>query len=124
MDGTISMDADEFFELVQTPGFGNEMVFQLNTDTPDPNRTFSREGIEATLDNVQNFVCASILRRFKETGEGPKRLSIQVSLKWSTESEARLEALSLPWWAAKDGGEAMRVYDGMRRIPRRPLTDR
>lgn len=118
------MNADEFFELVQTPGFGNEMVFQLDTNTTEPRLTFSREGIETTLDNVHNFVCASILRRYKETGEGPKKLSIQVSLKWDAESEDRLEALPLPWWAAKDGGEAMKVYDGMRRIPRRPLTDR
>jgi len=76
------LDRDEFYEQAMEPGFPDEMAFQIEHDDPDPDRSFSVEGLDELALKFKMFVMARVHARWKQTGEGPKKLRATVYLTW------------------------------------------
>lgn len=110
------VEADEFYKLAMQPGFADEMAFDLRHNDPDPERTFSKEGVGEVLDHVHDFVLARVMGQWARSGSAPKHVRITVSMDWNDESDLSLGAL--PFWRGEQDHGGLTVIDGQRRIPR------
>ena len=110
------MDAETFFQKAAETDYPNVMVFQLRSENPDKERTFSANGFNAITDNIHDFIVARTFGRWKLTKRGPKQLRIEVKLTWYNEPQELLE-VGWPWYALDDVAEGLAEIDGQTRIP-------
>jgi len=112
------MERSEFYELVMQPSFSDEMAFQLERegDAEDDERTFSVEGIDGIARQVRDFMLARTYAQYAKTGKGPKRVRIEVNLKWETLPESD-DHQYLPWFHLYDENHEFLKVDGLNRLP-------
>ena len=106
------MDHNEFFKLAMSPGFSDEMVFELENKDPDPDRTFSVEGFDEIGNQVKAFVMARTLARRKQ-GKLAKAVSIHIGVTWDNQQG---DDQYFPWYHLNDAG--LTQMDGEHRVKR------
>lgn len=95
------------------PDFQDEIVLQLTSANPDPEVTFSFDGVGTIADQFHDFVLARINGVWKRTRKAPKNLAISIKLAFSDKplAEDLLEMSGKPWSSWKDSGDGLRVID-------------
>lgn len=114
------MDADEFYKTAMEPGFMDEMVFQIHAANPKNPGTFSKEGVENTVDLMQSFIIARLMGRWKRTGKPPKEMKMHLKIEWVTDDD--IADGWLPYFDADIRGNGLTQVDGQNRIPRNKGT--
>jgi hypothetical protein len=119
-DGTRidGLSADEFFKAAQEPHFLDEMLFQVNAVNPENDGTFSREGINDTVDLIDAFIMARIFGQWKKTGMPPKAMKMHLKIEW--EYDPDIAEGYLPYFDADISG-GLTQLDSEHRLPRKPL---
>jgi len=112
------MKRDEFYELAMKPEWPDTMAFQLERpgDTEDDERTFSEEGIDGIARQVRDFMLARTYAQYVKTGKGPKRVRIEVNLKWDILPEGD-DHQDLPWFHLHDENHEFLRVNGLNRLP-------
>lgn len=116
------MEADEFYGMAQEPSFPDEMIFQIHAANPKNPGTFSREGIEDTVELMDAFIMARVFGTWKKTGFPPKHMKVHVKLEWEPETELALRIGPVPWFDGDINGKGLTLVDGEHRIPRNKKT--
>lgn len=109
------MSADEFFKAAQHPDFLDEMLFQIKAANPENKGTFSREGINDTLDLIDAFIMARIFGQWRKTGIPPKAMKMHLKIEW--EHDPDIAQGWLPYFDA-DITQGLTQLDSEHRIPR------
>jgi hypothetical protein len=115
------MEADEFYQAAKEPTFPDEMIFQIHAANPDNPGTFSRDGVNDTVDLMDAFIMARIFGTWKKTGLPPKHMKVHIKIEWEPEAELDLHTGEIPWFDGDLAGEGLTLVDGNNRIPRKPL---
>lgn len=109
------LSADEFFKAAQHPDFLDEMLFQVQTQNQGKERTFSREGLDDTLDLMDAFIMARLFGQWKKTSLPPQSMKIHLKIEWEHDPDIR-EGM-LPYFDA-DIAEGQTQIDSKHRVPR------
>lgn len=109
------MNRNEFYQKAMTSKFGDAMVFQLNNTNSDPEITFSREAVDAVIEQLKDFVWARVFARYKHTNQGPKQLRLELKVDWFNEPEQLLEK-GEPWYNLVDFADGLSRIDGKTRL--------
>jgi hypothetical protein len=107
--------ADEYYRLAMQPEFPNEMAFQITHENADPDKTFSKEGVEEIADKMHAFVMARIMGQWRKTGKAPKVMTAVLALEFDGRSDVREG--DLPYFDIGVVG-GLTQADGAHRIPR------
>jgi hypothetical protein len=110
------LSADEFFQQAQHPDFLDEMLFQVKAVNPENEGTFSREGVNDTVDLIDAFITARIFGQWRKTGKPPKAMKMHLKIEWEYDPDIR-EGL-LPYFDA-DIAPGLTQLDSERRLPRK-----
>lgn len=93
---------EQFVDHVIEPDGPDEMAFILRGQDPDPERGFSKEGVERIGANIEQFMLARTYAHYKRTGKMPKNLRATVSIDWIGPEDEWLEQGPRPWFALND----------------------
>lgn len=115
------MDADEFYLKAKEPNFPDEMAFQIKAVNPENKGTFSRQGVEDTVDLMQGFIIARLMGTWKKTGVPPRVMNMTLKIDWEYDPE--IAAGFLPYFDADIKGVGLTQVDGEHRIPRKRLDN-
>jgi hypothetical protein len=115
------MDADAFYAKAQEPNFPDEMAFQIKVANPEDGKTFSREGVEDTVDLMQGFIIARLLATWRKTGVPPQTMNMTLKIDW--EYDPDIAAGFLPYFDADVKGVGLTQVDGEHRIARKRLDN-
>ena len=114
------MERDEFYRMAVQPAFPDDMAFQLTHEDADPDRTFSIEGFEETIDQMQAFVMARSFAYWKKTGKPAKMMRAVLTVRFGDGSDTWLDPITeqdLPYFDIGVIG-GLTQLDGEKRIPR------
>lgn len=117
------MEANEFYRQAIEPSFPDEMIFQIHAANPKNEGTFSREGVNDTVDLMDAFIMARIFATWKKTGKPPKHMKMHIKVEWEPETDIALAIGEIPWFDGDVAGEGLLQMDGNNRIPRKPLDN-
>lgn len=111
----MNINIEEFYEMAVHPDFPDVMDFRITTANPENPYTFSREGVEGIVDQIDGYIMARTMGKWAKDGEPPKELTIHVSLEWSDH-----DSKDIVWYRWHEDGDdkGMEQIDGMLRIPR------
>jgi len=113
------MNRDEFYEQAMLPHTPDALSIQLESTSQDIDRTFSAEGFDDIANQFHDFVMARTFARYQHTGQGPKRLRVDITVRWDEWEDT--DDIEYPWYMAVDSlGEALTRIDGQTRISRMP----
>lgn len=107
------MDKEAWIDVMVEPDAGDEMGFVLRSSDPDPEHTFSMEGLDTVTNSIKEFVMTRIVAHTKRTGHPPKNLHATVKLAWVEAPDSLLEVMPRPWASYKDTG--VTPFDGSTR---------
>jgi hypothetical protein len=99
------MKRDKMIEELVKPDAPDEMAFVLRSSDPDPERGFSKEGLDTIVENIQTFIAARVLAAYERDGKMPKNLRAVVNLDWIGPPDEFLNYGPRPWFALDDKGE-------------------
>jgi hypothetical protein len=118
-DGSTSrFDADQFYEMAKHPLFPDKMTFQIRVANPANPYSFSKEGIEGTVDQMQAFIVARVMGQWRKTGKPPREMQIEVAINWKYEPEDVLSLGDMPWFNRDEDKGGLTQLDGEHRISR------
>jgi hypothetical protein len=69
----------------------DQFQFAVEYMGPLPNeRTFSTDALDKVLEQMQMFIGARVLRRWKDTQQPPQRMTLTLTLNWDDDAEGGL----------------------------------
>lgn len=60
----------------------DEFDFDLFKSRPDPDSTFSEDGVRNFIDNIRIWTMCRVWKRWKDSGKPPQRLVMQCKITW------------------------------------------
>ena len=107
--GAPVVDKAEIIEHLMDPEGPDEMAFVLRSENPDPEMTFSLEGVQEIAMQVHDFLLARVGGQIGK-GVSPKKMRATVKLDWVGPEDEFLDQSPRPWYALNDTGPT--PFDG------------
>lgn len=99
----IKWERERFFEAASLSAFPNEMQFEIARKRRSKDETFSKDALNSTMDNIENFVLARLKAEWDRRGIAPQEMSVEVKVSFGkNKTKAKLEAGNTPWWQLSD----------------------
>ncbi len=120
------MDRDKFYEQAIQPEFDDHMIFQLDVTNPENPNSFSAEGVNDIMDQVQSFVLARTMGNWEKLHRPPKHMKMAVVLSFDTKphDQTEIQAQEWPWFAGETDDLGLSQVEGSKRIPRKFPIDK
>lgn len=118
MDLPDGMTQSEFYELAVQPDFPDGMVFELNCENQEDEKTFSMEGIDTIVEQFKNFLLARTSAYYKRTDLPAKtmRVGVEITLARRVGSwDKPLSDGALPFYTTDVVGD-LKPIDGSNRL--------
>jgi hypothetical protein len=112
------MDQLDFYELAVEPDFPDGMVFELNCENEEDEKTFSMQGIDTIVEQFKNFLLARTSAYYKRTDLPAKtmRVGVEVNLARKVGTwDKDLRDGALPFFTADVVGD-LKPVDGTNRL--------
>lgn len=106
-------DKAEIIEHLLDPEGPDEMAFVLRSPDPDPERTFSLEGVQEIAVQIHDFLLARVAGQSTKSGQMPKNMRATVKLDWIGPEDKWLDHGPRPWYSHDDSGPT--PFDGEHR---------
>lgn len=60
----------------------DEFDFELYKRRPDPNSTFSEDGVRGFMEDIRLWAMCRVWKRWKQTKKAPQKLVMQCTISW------------------------------------------